>query len=380
MLMTIRRANLDAMWSLEPATIENNAREIKRGVRESKLVGLRPPYPPLGPWEVGDNIGFGLAIQMLLRSLDNGRRSDYVQYDTVRKLVSAYANCYHASAGGRPQLVSLAKDKNKSYYTKCEAYTPWNEKFRKGCVKRMGQESRQDLALPIAAFVVLLELLEKRKLNAVKFSEEAFITAVGAFVVIGVGGSYRGHEIPLTDLHGLRKYLDEGREGPDEHVVIPMLGRFKGETGERYHLTPLAAVTKSGLKIREWVDALVRVRERQGRINGPAFCDDKTGKPMRARDYEFYILDALVSVQQARPDLIGAEVNVLEDVGVSRTLRRSAVVEATEAGVSAEDIDRMNRWRSVENAAGKNVNLRMRDHYADIRLLLKALLRFSQAL
>ena len=124
LLMTIRRANLDAMWSLEPATIENNAREIKRGVRESKLVGLRPPYPPLGPWEVGDTIGFGLAIQMLLRSLDNGRRSDYVQYDTVRKLVSAYANCYHASAVGRPQLVSLAKDKNKSYCTKCEAYTP----------------------------------------------------------------------------------------------------------------------------------------------------------------------------------------------------------------------------------------------------------------
>jgi hypothetical protein len=380
LLVAIRRANLDAMWSLEPGTIENNAREIRRGVRESALVGLRPPYPAMGPWEVGDSIGFGIAIQMLLRSLDNGRRSDYVQYDTVRKLVSAFSNCYHASAIGRPQLVSLAKDKNKSYYTKCEAYTPWNEKFRKGCVKRMGQESRQDKALSMLAFVALMNLLETRLQNASTFAERATITAVGAFCCVGVGGSYRGHEIPLTDLHGLRKYSEEGRTGPDEHVVIPMLGRFKGETGERYHLTPLAAVTKSGIKIRFWVDELVRVREIQGRVNGPAFCDDKTGKPLRARDYEFYFLDALVSIQDARPDLIGAEVNVLEDYGVSRTLRRTAVAQATAEGVSAEDIDRMNRWRSVENAAGKNVNLRMRDHYADIRLLVKALLRFSQAL
>ena len=68
-----------------------------------------------------------------------------------------------------------------------------------------------------------------------------------------------------------------------------------------------------------------------------------------------------------------------EDVGVSRTLRRTAATRAQEAGVSLPDIDRMNRWRSIENAAGRNANLRMRDHYADIRLLVKGLLRFSQA-
>eukprot|EP00978_Attheya_sp_CCMP212_P008069 scaffold18782_cov24-Attheya_sp.AAC.1 len=167
--IAIRSANLDAMWSLEPSTVANNAREIKRGVRESQLVGLRPPYPPLGPWEVGDTVGFGVAIQMLIRSLDNGKRTANVQFDTVRKLVSGYSNYYHASAKGTPELSPLSKDKKKSFLTKCETYCPWNEKFRKGCVKRMGQESRQDRAPPMGAIIKLMELLEKRKREATSF-------------------------------------------------------------------------------------------------------------------------------------------------------------------------------------------------------------------
>ena len=377
--IAIRRANLDSMWSLEPTTIANNAREIRRGIKESALVGLDPPYPPLGPWEVKDTVGFGVAVQMLIRSLDNGKRTSNVQFDTVRKLVSGYSNCFHASATGTPELSSLSKDKKKSYFTKCEVYCPWHEKFRRGCVKRMGQESRQDQALPIGAFVKMFELLEKRLSNATSFADEAFITAVGAFCAIGIGGSFRGHEIPLTDLYGLRKYINEGKTGETRHVVIPLLGRFKGETGERYHLTPLASVTDSGLKIRFWVESLVEVREKQGRFHGPAFCKDDTGKPARARDYELYIMDALAEIQSDYPELIGPEIDVYEDVGVSRTLRRTAATRAQEAGVSSPDIDRMNRWRSIENAAGRNANLRMRDHYADIRLLGKGLLRFSQA-
>jgi hypothetical protein len=54
----------------------------------------------------------------------------------------------------------------------------------------MGQESRQDQALPIGAFVKLFELLEKRLEKATSFADEAFIIAVGAFCSIGLGGSF----------------------------------------------------------------------------------------------------------------------------------------------------------------------------------------------
>lgn len=148
---------------------------------------------------------------------------------------------------------------------------------------------------------------------------------------------------PLADLYGLRKYLNERKTGDTRHVVIPLLGRFKGETGERYHLTPLASVTDSGLKIRFWVESLIEVREKQGRFHGPAFSKDDTGKPARARDYELSIMDVLAEVQSDHPELIGPEIDVYEDVGISRTMRRTATTRAQKAGVSSPDIDRMNR-------------------------------------
>ena len=38
------------------------------------------------------------------------------------------------------------------------------------------------------------------------------------------------------DVEGLRNHNGKGREGPLAHVVIPLMGRFKGGTGSRYHL------------------------------------------------------------------------------------------------------------------------------------------------
>ena len=33
-----------------------------------------------------------------------------------------------------------------------------------------------------------------------------------------------------------RHHIGDGREGPLDHVVIPLMWRFKGETGSRNHL------------------------------------------------------------------------------------------------------------------------------------------------
>jgi len=36
-------------------------------------------------------------------------------------------------------------------------------------------------------------------------------------------------------------------ENGSRYVIIPLLGRFKTEDGEQYHLTPLAFQTNSGI-------------------------------------------------------------------------------------------------------------------------------------
>jgi hypothetical protein len=50
-------------------------------------------------------------------------------------------------------------------------------------------------------------------------------------------------------------------------VIVPLLGRFKGELGTSYHLTPLAA-KKSGINVKLWVDYLLFTRREEGSSMG----------------------------------------------------------------------------------------------------------------
>ena len=55
------------------------------------------------------------------------------------------------------------------------------------------------------------------------------------------------------DAAGLRHHIGKGREGPLAHVLIPPMGRFKGETGSRHHLQDVVNKTASKLKVRWWM-------------------------------------------------------------------------------------------------------------------------------
>ena len=71
------------------------------------------------------------------------------------------------------------------------------------------------------------------------------------------------------ELDGLLKYNQPiKKSGKFEFIMVPLLGRFKGETGERYHLTPLAAVTKSGIQVKFWVKLLMAMHVNMGRDRG----------------------------------------------------------------------------------------------------------------
>lgn len=102
----------------------------------------------------------------------------------------------------------------------------------------------------------------------------------------------RGHEGFYTDLAATRKFLDKGRDGvlpkgalqrrmlteaecahlPE--VCLCLIGKFKGETGERHFSIVLANESSSGLKIRWWIEKLVEVCEIEGKTSGYAFGDE----------------------------------------------------------------------------------------------------------
>jgi hypothetical protein len=114
--------------------------------------------------------------------------------------------------------------------------------------------------------------------------------------------------------------LGEGKTQDEKaHVVAPLVGRFKNELGERYHLILLAATTASGLNPREWLEWLVMVRQEEGWMRGPAFCDE-AGLVAYSRNYEGLFIEVLADIQEERPELIPPTVDVT-DHDLSRTWR-----------------------------------------------------------
>jgi hypothetical protein len=87
---------------------------------------------------------------MLVKSTQPGKHDPrYTQFETLRKLRAAYSNYYHASVISAETSMTLGRDTAKATLTTCPTQNMWFERFTKGCLKRMGQEVRQDLATSI---------------------------------------------------------------------------------------------------------------------------------------------------------------------------------------------------------------------------------------
>jgi hypothetical protein len=243
----------------------------------------------------------------------------------------------------------------------------------------MGQDVRQDWAIPLPAMHGLMQLLEDEWAVATTLSHREQIASLGAFSIIAFCSSFHGPEVFLTDLHGLRKYLGETRALGRDHVIIPLLGRFKGELHSRYHLAPMASITDSGLQVRRWIERLVQVREEEGRTQGPAFCNSR-GQIAEAHVYKAGIMEMLCAVQAESNSIIPPDVEIYEQFGLSRSFRRGATSVACTRGVDDKVVRLINRWREFESARGRRPTMPMQEHYSDISILIPELIKFSKAL
>jgi hypothetical protein len=198
-------------------------------------------------------------------------------------------------------------------------------------------------------------------------------------------------------LAGLRKHLHLGRDGiipagynlhhifSEEdamrlpHVVLSLLGDFKGENGSDYHLLNIANVTTSGIKVRWWVEKLVAVCEREGRVKGAAFAGPD-GILESALDYDATFREIAKEVQEST-DYIPLELDIDIWLGLSRTPRKSAETRAKQAGVPISIQDAMNRWSTVEASKGKRTRWKAtRDTYTTAVGEMPNTWRYSYAL
>ena len=381
LLSMIRRVNLDMMWSSSNATVSNTWSNVKKSVGLSREMGISPTFPQMGPWPVGDEVGFSVALQMVKASLRPGKHSsDYQQFDTIRSIRTAFSNVFEASAGAQKEREVFRGEKGVVLHpSKCPTQSLLFEKFSKGLLSRMGRDVRSNSGLSHLVLVKIIENLE-RELQSSDAGDDRkhFLVVCGFYFVVCFVASLRGCEGFMVERSDLIRYVSKGKTHRiSPHVVVPLLGRFKGETGEKSHLLLMANTTGSGIQVRKWVERMVAVLQQKSLVDvGPAICFGNGDLiPSHLIDSEFK--SQVNKVKEVYPDLVDPSTDVKKSFAIFRSLRRGSQTRATEAGVDDRTIDMVNRWRKREN---RKRGMPMRDHYTDMQLILERLLKYSRAL
>ena len=273
LLVFIRRANLDMFWSRTAGTVSGSRLGIKRIIKESLLLGFQPSLEPLGPWPVRDDWGFGLALVTLRASLDPGRNAKtHTQYDTIRKLASSYTNHFEASQKANDKTWVLKAEKTNSFFTQCPTRSEFFTRFKEGIRSRMGRDVKGDLALDYRIVHKLLDHMKEEMLDTFSsLDRKRWIAMSGAFFTISFTLALRGNEALMLDLSELRKNILIGKEEDPPHVMIPLLGKFKGEDFKRHHCLLAPTKSDSGFEPRQWLEWLVDSRAAQVIFKGPSF-------------------------------------------------------------------------------------------------------------
>ena len=382
----IRRANLDVMWSRAPGTIANAKNSIKHLLRSWEELNMKIELPQLGPWIVGDKVGFGVAIGMLKYAQRKGNnRATHMQFESVRKLRTAFGHLHaNARLSTNPDATSFKAQKGDLFnITDSPTDSKLFQMFMRGLLLRMGKQTESNWGLDYKVLLAILANLEG-KLEEVENAQSMKRDCImlGAYLTIGFVCAFRGNEVFMVEAEGLQRMIREGRsevETENSHVVIPLLGRFKNEDGEKWHLMVSVNTTESGIKARFWTEKLALLLKEEKRGMGPAFCD-RNGDLLNYWDINNHFIKELEYIQQHQSYLLQPEIEVADHYSIFRSLRKGSTARAMDKKVESNVIDLHNRWRTMERTGGQRSTKSMQGYYSDLRLTIITQLAYSRPL
>jgi hypothetical protein len=185
----------------------------------------------------------------------------------------------------------------------------------RGLHKRTGEIVRPDRALSLDVLKQILASLEREWDTHNPSSFE--LAMEGSFYLIAFCCALRGEEVVLADLYGIKKYWIKGERHTESHAVIALLGRFKGETRESYHLMPIVSITRSGLSPRKWIGRLLEIYQSKGINHGPLL-RSPSGLRCKSQDFEAKFFEHLEFIKLTKPHLMSSVEDVSEEYGVFR--------------------------------------------------------------
>ena len=167
----------------------------------------------------------------------------------------------------------------------------------------MGYETKKQLPLSLLAIVKVLELV-KLDMDERDEEEARSLLRFGALIAVLTAASLRGYEGFYLDIAATQAHLQDGNQGilPKQFkqnqllteqevnnlpsVCVCLIGKFKGETGKRYHSIILANESTSWLQTHWWVERLIEQCAEEGRVSGFALssmhCSDNTCEGCRS--------------------------------------------------------------------------------------------------
>ena len=360
-------------------------RSMVKARKLSGELGLEPIDVAMGPWPVGDQVGFQLAIIMLRASQEKGRNSrDYVQYDSIRKLRSAFSTVHENSASAARDVDVFKGDMGQTFgVTNSNSDSYFFRKFCKGLEKRMGRLVIQNLGIGTDLMRILLNMLEE-ELNEAKLSSvrKREITMLGAGFTYLFVAALRGNELFLTERKELCQRISQGKKNKlHAHTVLPLQGLFKGEVGERNIIFCLSNVTISGIPVRKWAERLVDllVLEKKNSTVGPAFCDEE-GLVLNSTFFDEHLHRMLGIIQIRFPELVDPGIQVSERFYIFRSFRRGSNTRAKEMKVDSGVVDLNNRWRKVQMKSGGKPKMSMAALYLELSQVLGSQTEYSKAM
>jgi hypothetical protein len=371
-LITIRRVNLDALWARTTDTVVGNAGVLANGLRGSAYFELTGPYLEPGPLPDYDHCGYEVAMQMVNDSRKSGRTSDdHKQFDSIRKLRTAFSNQVRASAATNTEPLALEENDGKKYtrIAMDPCASQWFARFSAGCKERMGQDTRPNRAFSLSLLHLLLnQCLSNAKSSTVYANAHDWIIC-GAYFASCYVGSLRGPEGRFMDLAGLIEYW----ETIPGVTVLVLRGKVKGEHRSRTHTLPCVNVTGSGINMKLWIGMLLSANKMRGLTDGPAFCD-KNGFVLSSQTLDRRMHDALIQILIVDNSVFPSDIRTAESIRsryrTFRTLRQTSAAQATNMAVSNLHTNVVNRWTKLERAGAKQASLPMNEHYAQIEELL----------
>ena len=372
-LIFLRRANLDMFWSRESGTVKGLVYDMKDIIKRASWRGRLIPLTRVTPWDIEDSMGMGIALLMLEKSIESGRNNaTYKQFDTVRKFRSTASNVYSSTAGASKDPRVLKSLKGAVLHTHGGSMQSiFMERFALGMKIRMPQEKVRNLPLlgHVVSEVLRLMELERIAPGTTRQRKREISMCAGYLAVTYVYG-LRGNEGFWVDADRLKSGIELGRaltEDTPSHVVVSLLGRFKGEDGDRMHVFALASESGSGIRTRELLERVVEIHEREETEECPAFCDEK-GYLLTEKFVEDEFLHPILEGLQASGwcnGVIPKGLAVRSSHRCFRSLRRGANITATNKGVKETTINFVHRWDKYETKRGRQPGFDMIQHYAD---------------